>query len=46
VLWSVGVTYGITKLAGLLVNLRARPEAEIEGLDMHVHGERAWHGLN
>jgi Amt family ammonium transporter len=45
VLWSVGATYWITKLTGLLVNIRARPEAEIEGLDMHVHGERAWHGL-
>ena len=27
------------------MKLRAKPEAEIEGLDMHVHGERAWHGI-
>ena len=45
IVWSVGCTYGIARLAGLLVSLRAKPEAEIEGLDMHVHGERGWHGL-
>lgn len=45
VLWSVAWTYAIAKGASYFIKLRAKPEAEVEGLDMHVHGERAWHGL-
>ena len=45
VAWSVAVTYIIVKAASFTMKLRAKPEAEIEGLDMHVHGERAWHGI-
>ena len=45
VAWSVAVTYIIIKAASFTMKLRAKPEAEIEGLDMHVHGERAWHGI-
>ena len=44
--WSVGVTLVIGKVAGLLVKIRVKHEAEVEGLDMHVHGERGYHGLN
>ena len=44
--WSVGVTFGIVKLTSLIVKLRVKPEAEIEGLDMHVHGERGYHGMS
>jgi Amt family ammonium transporter len=43
VAWSAGVTLGIVKLTGLLVRIRVKPEAETEGLDMHAHGERAYH---
>jgi Amt family ammonium transporter len=45
VAWSIVGTIIIVKAASFVVSLRAKPEAEIEGLDMHVHGERAWHGL-
>jgi Amt family ammonium transporter len=41
--WSVGVTLVIAKVTSLVVNLRVKHEAEIEGLDMHAHGERAYH---
>ena len=44
--WSVGVTFVIVKVAGLIVSLRVKHEAEVEGLDMHVHGERGYHGMN
>ena len=44
--WSVGVTLVIVKVTGLIVNLRVKHEAEVEGLDMHVHGERGYHGMN
>ena len=44
--WSVGVTFVIVKVAGLIVSLRVKHEAEVEGLDMHVHGERGYHGVN
>jgi ammonium transporter, Amt family len=43
VLWSAGVSLVIVKLTGLVVRVRAKPEAETEGLDMHAHGERAYH---
>jgi Amt family ammonium transporter len=46
VAWSVVMTFLIIKAASYLVSLRAKPEAEVEGLDMHVHGERAWHGIS
>ena len=46
VAWSVGMTFLIIKAASFIVSLRAKPEAEVEGLDMHVHGERAWHGIS
>jgi Amt family ammonium transporter len=45
VAWSVVVTFAIAKATALLVSARAKPEAETEGLDMQVHGERAWHGI-
>jgi Amt family ammonium transporter len=45
VAWSVIVTFVIAKATAFLVSARAKPEAEVEGLDMHVHGERAWHGI-
>jgi Amt family ammonium transporter len=44
--WSTAVTLVIAKVTGLVFDLRVKHEAEVEGLDMHVHGERAWHGLS
>lgn len=40
VLWSAFATYIILKVTGFLTNgLRVTKEAEIEGLDLHLHGE-------
>jgi Amt family ammonium transporter len=41
--WSVIVTFLIVKAMGFATPLRVKPEAEIEGLDMAAHGERAYH---
>jgi Amt family ammonium transporter len=41
--WSVVMTFIIVKAMGFVTNLRVKPEAEIEGLDMSAHGERAYH---
>jgi Amt family ammonium transporter len=43
VAWSAGVTLVLVKLMGLVMNLRVKPEAETEGLDVTVHGERGYH---
>jgi ammonium transporter, Amt family len=43
VAWSVGVTLVLVKITELVVRIRVKPEAETEGLDMHAHGERAYH---
>lgn len=44
--WSVGATLVIAKVTNLVVKMRVKSEAEIEGLDMHVHGERGYHGMS
>jgi Amt family ammonium transporter len=41
--WSIGGTFVIVKVMGFVTPLRVKPEAEIEGLDMAAHGERAYH---
>jgi Amt family ammonium transporter len=41
--WSMGVTLVLVKLMGLVMRLRAKPEAETEGLDFTAHGERGYH---
>jgi Amt family ammonium transporter len=41
--WSSGVTLVIVKVMELFMRVRAKPEAETEGLDLHAHGERAYH---
>ncbi|MDP3736806.1 MAG: ammonium transporter [Hyphomonadaceae bacterium] len=43
VAWSVGMTVVIVKVMGLFTSIRVKQEAEIEGLDMSAHGERAYH---
>jgi ammonium transporter, Amt family len=40
--WSVVLTYGIVKLVGALVPLRVSEVVELEGLDVNIHGERAY----
>ena len=40
--WSVLVSVAIIKLAGALTGLRVDAEAESDGLDLSVHGERAY----
>jgi Amt family ammonium transporter len=40
--WSVALTYGIVKLVGALVPLRVTEVVELEGLDVNIHGERAY----
>jgi Amt family ammonium transporter len=40
--WSVVLTYGIVKLVGAMVPLRVSEVVEQEGLDVNVHGERAY----
>ena len=43
--WSAAATFAIAKLIGLAVPLRVVPEDELEGLDLAIHGERAYdHG--
>lgn len=44
--WSAAATLVIAKVTGLIFHPRVKHEAEVEGLDMHVHGERAWHGIS
>ena len=41
--WSVGVSAALFYALKTVVRIRVRPEAEIEGLDMASHGERAYH---
>ncbi|MGL4236051.1 ammonium transporter [Tabrizicola sp.] len=41
-LWTVVATWVIVKLVALITPLRVDPETEADGLDMTVHGERAY----
>jgi ammonium transporter, Amt family len=40
--WSAALTYGIVKMVGALVPLRVSEVVELEGLDVNIHGERAY----
>jgi ammonium transporter, Amt family len=40
--WSAALTYGIAKLVGAIVPLRVSEVVELEGLDVNIHGERAY----
>jgi ammonium transporter, Amt family len=40
--WTVGMTYAIAQLLRGLMPMRATPEEEVQGLDIAVHGERAY----
>jgi Amt family ammonium transporter len=41
-LWSAVVSWGLGKALGAAVGLRVGPDEEEEGLDLAVHGERAY----
>jgi ammonium transporter, Amt family len=41
-LWTVGVTFVLVKLVALVTPLRVDAETEVNGLDLSVHGERAY----
>ena len=41
-LWSAAVSWGLALALGAAVGLRVGPDAEEEGLDLAVHGERAY----
>jgi Amt family ammonium transporter len=40
--WTVALTYGIIKVVGAMVPLRVSEVVELEGLDVNIHGERAY----
>lgn len=40
--WSLGATTAIVKLLARITPLRVDPQDEIEGLDLTIHGERAY----
>jgi Amt family ammonium transporter len=40
--WSVALTFGIAKVIGAVVPLRVSEVVELEGLDVNIHGERAY----
>ena len=40
--WSAALTYGIAKVIGAVVPLRVSEVVELEGLDVNIHGERAY----
>jgi Amt family ammonium transporter len=40
--WSAALTYGIVKVVGAMVPLRVSEVVELEGLDVNIHGERAY----
>lgn len=41
-IWTLVLTYAIIKLVGLVLPIRVDAEAESNGLDLSVHGERAY----
>ena len=41
-LWSAAVTWVLGKALGAAVGMRVPPDEEEEGLDLAVHGERAY----
>ena len=40
--WSLALTFGIIKVVGAIVPLRVSEVVELEGLDVNIHGERAY----
>jgi Amt family ammonium transporter len=41
-LWTVAGTWGLIKLCALILPIRVDLESEVNGLDLSVHGERAY----
>jgi Amt family ammonium transporter len=42
IVWSVVMTFVIVKITGALVGLRVSEDDELEGLDIAIHGEKAY----
>ncbi len=42
--YSAVVTFVLLKLTDAVIGLRVKPEVEMAGLDMHLHGETVLHG--
>ena len=40
--WTVAASWVLIRLCALLTPLRVDPETEVNGLDLSVHGERAY----
>jgi ammonium transporter, Amt family len=40
--WSAALTFAIAKVVGAMVPLRVSEVVELEGLDVNIHGERAY----
>lgn len=45
-LYAAVVTFIILKVMSLIMNIRTTPNQEAEGLDVTLHGEEAYSGLN
>ena len=43
IIWTAIASYAILKIAQMVGGLRVDEEAEVEGLDLSQHGERAYH---
>ena len=41
-LWTVAITWALVKLVAMVTKLRVDAETEHNGLDLSVHGERAY----
>jgi ammonium transporter, Amt family len=41
-IWTVGLTFALVKMVALVTPLRVDEETEFNGLDLSVHGERAY----
>jgi ammonium transporter, Amt family len=41
-IWTLALTYAIAKLVGAMVPMRVSEVVELEGLDVNIHGERAY----
>ena len=45
VVWAGGLTFIIAKIIALVVPFRTSEEAELQGLDLAMHGERGYHTM-
>ena len=43
IVWSGVVSVILFKIVDVIIGLRVSPEVEVEGLDINLHGEVAYH---